>query len=90
MRTINVTTVIVAMLLLGASTGCIAINVHRDVTFELRDGDTGAPVAGGTVALGYDAHPLFWNHPRDRTAIAGAAGIVKLPIVEKWYGTGPN
>ena len=69
--------------------GCVAFYSHRDVTFRVVDGDTGAALPGATVAVSYEPHLFVLNKPRNRSVRTGARGAVTLPVAKWWIHAGP-
>jgi hypothetical protein len=47
-------------------------------------------LAGATLTVSYEAHPLAWNRPRDVSAVSGADGEAVVRVADWWVHGGPT
>lgn len=62
------------------NSGCIAIYGHREVTAQVVDGDTAAPLAGAVVDVWHQHDYLVLNAPRAVTATSDEHGVVTMRV----------
>ena len=68
--------------------GCLTIYGYRDVEVTVTDAETGEPVPGATVTVGYIKGMLDLNTPKPSSGTTGATGLARVRVAKLDSRTG--